>query len=185
MMRHLTRQQIRDHAERISPPEVASHLRECEECRSAVRFDEDIARALRQLPLEEVPDGFADVTLRRLGITPGSSFAWNLLTNFAPVFGLVLVGAAVFGVLWYSGVLGETGTAGAAGQAQPQLDSFSRQLTGSVSALNAWINTYLSFAFARNRYLLTTFIIVLFAAVAVLDRYVLMPILRKRIRALR
>jgi len=184
-MKHLTMQQVSDYGEGITSPEVESHIRTCQQCRAALRLQDRIENAFRRIPTEEVPDDFADRTLRRLGIRAHSPFAWNLLKNFAPVVALVLVGGAVFAVLYYTGVLGGTQEVGITTPAAQPHGSLSHQLSNGVSSFNRWINTYLSFAFAKNTYAMTAFVAGFFAAIALVDKFVLMPLMRKRIRGLR
>src|SRR5207249_3312377 len=137
----------------------------------AIRLQDRLEDALRRIPPEEVADDFADRTLRRLGIRPRSPFAWNLVKNFAPVVALVIVGAAVVAVLYVTGVLGETQAVRTEGPARQAYEGVSEHIANGVNSFNTWMNAYLSFAFAKNTYLLAAFVAGFFAAVALVDKF--------------
>jgi anti-sigma factor RsiW len=180
-MNHLTTTQMQEYADGLSEGSgYESHVRSCAECRMNLKRFRDLEKTLRRIPLERVSSGFTEGLMKQLGVRESSSFAWAILKNLAPLLALTFVLGVLFAVLQLSGVFQGS-------QVQPSVEATQSayvKLGGSVSAaigaFNGWLEKYFSFAFAKSSYGLTVFLLLFLGAIALLDRFLLMPMMRRR-----
>ena len=181
-MNHLTQNELQEIADggRASEENAAAelHLRLCQECTKRLAVLRLIERAIRSLPLEKAPPGLSRNVLKSLGIGEASSWLYTLVRNLAPLAALTCVLVVVSLVLGRPAVQAGGGVSGES--AGWLIELAGRYAFLGMQALNNWAGTYLSFALARQSIGLTGFLLVFLAAIALLDRYVFMPRLRKR-----
>lgn len=180
-MNHLTSEQIEEVIVGKQSDEVEMHLRRCPECEERVHIVKKMERLLRSIPLERVDPEFTQRVLRNIGIIPPPSLMWTILKNVAPMAALVSVVGISVATLRYFGVFQGTHLQESASGMQSVYDHLTGPIAGSVAALNAWLAKYVSFAFAKTSYGLTSFLVSFFAVVALLDKYVLKPKLRRKL----
>lgn len=180
-MNHLTHQQFFEAVEGLLSNEVELHLRMCPQCQQTMTNYKQAERALHNVSLEKVSSNFTMKVMRQIGLKEPSSFAWSLSKNIAPIFALVLVVGIALAVVKFSDLFGGPEIAGQVTDTQSAYHNIGQEVKGGMTALNEWISTYMSFAFAKNRYGLTAFILIFFGCIALLDKYLIMPMMRRRV----
>jgi len=179
-MNHLSLFQLQQVAAREATPEQQLHVESCTACRGRIEELRRIETVLRSLPAERTGDEFAEKVMRRLGVRTSSSFVWILFKNLAPAVALLLVSVIAVVSLRYFGAFEGSGLDQSATKLQSVPGWFAGELSKGTSQFYHWLETYFSFAFGRTSYGVTAFIVFLLAVVAVVDKYLLMPMMRKR-----
>ena len=180
-MNHLTDHDIDSLLER-SDQRFSLHLGECNECSDRFRRFQSLDATLRTLPVEKPSSHFATDVMQRLRIGEPVSLGWALMKNLAPIFALSLIIGVVFFALKTSGALGDTQHGEFVRSSQEWNAEISRNLSVGVGAYTAWVNKYLSFG--GNSVGLALFVAIFFGAVALLDKFVIMPVVRRRLNLL-
>jgi anti-sigma factor RsiW len=179
-MNHLTSDQVQEYVDGALSSDVELHLRGCSLCQSRVNAFRTIDRSLRSLPLEEASPKFTERVLRELGLRSTPSFTWLFFRNLAPFLALTFVAGVLILALKVTGKFDSTEL----GQTSVATQEVYKQVGGGVStglqAFNSWVGNYLSFAFAKNTYGLTAFIFIFLGGIALLDKFLIMPMMKKR-----
>ena len=183
-MNHLTSTQIQEYLDSFvgdpSLDEIEFHLRTCPECQSKLKALKHMAASLRRFPLDRVSPNFTERVIKRLRIKESPSFVWTIFKNIAPLFALILVVGLVFVALQFAGAFSSSTLQQPAQQTQSVYSQVSGKVTSVIGVLSDWLSKYFSFAFAKSTYGLTVFLIVFFSVVALVDKFFLMPMIRKR-----
>ena len=181
-MNHPTPEQLYDlidgDTEATSRNAVEAHLRDCPECRKTVGGFKWLGEAIRRAPLERAPEEFTRKVMKEL--EESSSLAWTILKNLAPFVALLIVAGLVLIILQVSGSFDGSGVQESVRATQSFIDRAGNGASSGITALNGWLGTYFSFAFARSSYGLTVFLIALFGAIALLDKFLFMPRMKRR-----
>lgn len=183
-MNHPMDSQIEEYAGGSLPAgmshEIESHLNGCPSCRAKVASMRLLEHSLRDLPLEEPGAGFTERVLRRLGLAEGGSLAWRIITNLAPLMSLFLIGIILYIAMNLAGTLGTP-------QVQSSLDSINAVYRGLGDNISQGINAFRSFTAQNLPFLanhesrgMVLFLVLLFAGVALIDRYLVMPLMTRR-----
>lgn len=181
-MNHPTHEELMDHADGLLESGRAAaaeaHLRDCAECASRLRAIRTVERAIRSLPLEPAPQDLSRAVLKRIGIREAPPLLYTLFKNFAPLAALSVIMVVVYVIL---GKPSGAADAAASGESARGLFQMADQYSSSaVAAVNAWASTYLSFA--KNSAGLAGFLLVFLGVVALLDKFIVMPRIRKRLQ---
>ena len=183
-MNHLTIIQIQEllfgSADDSTLTAIENHLNICSDCVEKVSAYRKVETALRGMPAERTSSGFTRRVMQELRIEEAPSFVWKFLKNLAPVVGLFLVTGIAMGALYFSGALKTPEVQNSLALSQSAYDTVSGGLKESVWTFNGWMQKLFPFAFAKNGYGLTMFLLFFFAALALLDKYLLMPLMRRR-----
>ncbi len=181
-MNHLSNEHLQRYADGICNgediPMIETHLQLCTECGRKLKLLRRTDEVLRSLPLEQPSADFTQSVMKALRIQEAPSLLWIFLKNFAPVVALTVVIGATFMILSYTGVF--QGSQNSITNAEGLYRQAEKSLSGGIQTFNSWLGTYVSFAFAKNSIGLTGFLLVFFAGIALFDKFVLMPMLRKR-----
>jgi hypothetical protein len=176
-MKHLSAQELQDYAEGARENEQELHLRMCGECGKRLDSLRALERALRALPSDRPSRNFTANVLQRAGVRESATFAWVMLKNLAPLVALTIVIGIVLAVLTMTGVLQSADVR--------EVPATTKQISGAMAsgihAMNGWMMKYFPFAFAKSTYGLTLFILVFFAAVALIDKHIFMPMMKRKI----
>lgn len=164
-----------------SAARIASHLASCDACRAAWRAARDVDGALRRLPPERPSASFDRALLRRLGLREATPLLWVFLRNFAPILVAGIVAVAVIG-------LGGSGTSEpSAGRSLFDTELVWETSRGAVGAFVSWAGSlsakWLALPVGQDSVNLTLFLACFFAAIGLLDRFLLQPIIRRRHQA--
>ena len=178
-MNHLTEHELQECLDHAGEAE-AQHLRGCAACRERLSAFQRVEDVLRRVPAERAPGNFTNVVLKRLRISESTSFSWSFFKNLAPGIALVLVFGVIVIALQMSGALSGTQVGESAQLTKNIYGNVSGGVATGVTAFNSWVRTYLSFAFANSSYGITMFLIIFFSAIALIDKFILMPHLRRR-----
>ena len=179
-MNHLTANELIELALGEDSPDRISHLRSCRECAAKFEAIRATETALRTLRPDRAPKDFTNRVMRRLGIGSAPAFGWMLLKNVAPLLALTAVLGVAIALLNRFGALQGTQLGESAGGIQSAYSKSSQALASGVLAFNAWMERYFSFAFAKSAHGMTIFLVCLFGATALLDKYLIVPLMRKR-----
>lgn len=184
-MKHLT---LTQHQEYIDGKENEStynemelHLRTCATCNALLKSFKQIESTLRSVPHEQVSTNFTLRVMERLRIKESPSFLWSIFKNLAPLLGLFIVIGIVYGVMKFTGTLESSGVGESITATQSAYNSVATKISTGVSAFNGLLKKLFPFLYAKSSYGLTVFLIVLFIIVALLDKFIFMPIIRKKI----
>ena len=183
-MNHLTLTQLQEFLDNL-PTETANaaiglHLRTCEECSRKLHSLQQFGVIMQKIPLERVSKGFTQQVMNKLKIERSSSFVWNIFENLAPVVAFTLIIGIVYAVFQLTGTFQGSDIQQSVSYTQSVYTKVGGSISEGLSGFNEWVQKYFSFAFAKNNYGMTTFLIVFFGAVALLDKLLLMPKTRKR-----
>jgi hypothetical protein len=118
--------------------------------------------------------------MRRLGLKSAPSIAWVMFRNLAPALALLAVSVIAVLAMKYFGTFEGSDLQQSTSSIQRVSGTVSSELAKGIDAFDAWLGTYLSFAFAKTSYGLTAFLVFFFGVVALVDKFVLMPMMRKR-----
>ena len=176
-MNHLTSEQLHDYIDGSLTSDTELHLRTCPRCQKQAKALQALDRSLRSIRLEKPSERFTERVMKELGISASPSFAWTLFRNLAPLFALAIVIGVVVAALKFAGVFNTPEIR----QTTAATQNVYHQIGLGVQTFNSWMSKYFSFAFAKNTYGLTAFVFMFFGVIALLDKYVIMPRMRKRI----
>jgi anti-sigma factor RsiW len=184
-MNHFTSTQLQEYADGYydteKSDELELHLQSCTECATNIKVFIRIDSALRKLPLDEVSTDFTQHVMARLSVKESSSVTWSIFKNLAPLLGLVIIVGIVYGVLKFTGMLEGSGVGESITATQSVYNSAAAQISNGVSAFNAWVKNLFPFLYTKSSYGLAAFLVVLFIIVALLDKFVFMPMIRRRL----
>jgi len=161
-------------------PEHDLHATSCASCRAKIAELRRTETALRRLPPERTSAGFTEMVMRRLGVKSAPSIAWVMFRNLAPALALLAVSVIAVVAMKYFGAFEGSDLQQSASTIQSASGKFTSELSKGIDAFDAWLGKYFSFAFAKTSYGLTAFLVFFFGAVALVDKYVLLPMMRKR-----
>lgn len=140
-----------------------------------------LEQALRLLPMDRPSAKFTDGVMKRLHIVEPISLGWTLLKNLAPIFALSAIIVVMFLAMRSSGALVITQHGELVRSAQEWNTEIGRQLSVGIGFYRAWVDKYLSFV--GNSVGLAVAVALFFGAVALLDKFVIMPLMRRRMDA--
>lgn len=184
-MKHLTFIQLQEYADGFLDHQhragIDLHLRTCDECSGKMKSLSLFESSLKNIPLERADPNFTQRVMERLLIKESSSFMWSIFKNIAPLLGLFIVIGIVYGVLKFTGTLEGSGVGESITATQSVYNSVANEVSTGVSAFNGWLKNIFPFLYAKSSYGLTVFLIILFIIVALLDKFILMPIFKKRV----
>ena len=183
-MEHITEQILQEFIEkRLSSQEtriVSSHLSGCSSCNEQMKSYSLLHRTIKQIPLEKVSSDFTTQLLKKLNIKEAPSFLWNLLTNIAPLLLITVVLVILVGALQVSGALNTPEVSNSIQLTQKAYSVVSDGLTSGSQTVNSWLNTLFPFKFASEGLTFTIFLICFLSAIALLDKFLFIKLLRKR-----
>ena len=181
---HLTQEEIQEYAlnsmRHERQDEMNLHLHVCPECCARLRASTELEETFRGIPLDETSANFTERVVQRLGLKESSSFAWFVFRNLAPLAALSVVIIVVYFVLDYGGALRSPQMQQSVAVGKSVYETIGSKIAGGVTACTLWMQKYLSFAFARNVYSLTIFLIAFFGAISLLDKYIFSPMMRRK-----
>ena len=179
-MKHLTPLQLLEYRDGLRGEEAEHHLPTCQECSEKLRALQRVEDSIRRIPLEKVSPGFADQVMRRLGVSESPSIGWTIFKNLAPLLALTIVTGIVGAALQLTGAYQSPEVQQSSQSAQSIYNQMSGRMATGIETLNGWLRDYVSFAFTESTTGLTIFLVAVFALTALLDKFLLMPLLRKR-----
>lgn len=182
-MNHLTPNQLQDYAEGVAMDRnnLEIHVRRCPDCMAKLDTIRKLDTVLRSVPLDRVSTSFTEKVMKQLGIKEAPSFAWTIFKNLAPLFALTLVVGIALVALKFSGVFQGTGVGQSVEASRSVYTSLSSNIAVGVTTFNGWLARIFPFAFAKSRYGLTVFLIAFFGVIALMDKFIFMPMIRKRV----
>jgi len=184
-MKHLTLDQLQEYVDGFIDPqrrnEIDLHLHTCDECGGKMKSLRLFESSLKNIPLERVGPNFTQRVMKQLKIQESPSIVWLIFKNLAPLLGLFIVIGIVYGVLKFTGILEGPGVGESITATQSAYNSVANEISTGVSVFNGWLKNLFPFLYAKSSYGLTVFLVVLFIIVALLDKFVFMPIVRRRL----
>jgi hypothetical protein len=182
-MNHLRNEELQEFADGFYDEQIRAqielHLRTCTDCRARVEGLAKLRDIIRRVPAERVSYSFTNRVMRRIGVRESSSFLWFLLKNIAPIIGLFIVVGIVYVALTFTGIVDTSGIGQSDGTINTIYDKFSGELTTATSAFNGWLKRIFPFLYSKTSYSLIAVLVVIIIA-ALLDKYLLIPIFRRR-----
>ncbi len=164
----------------LSNSDISMHLRSCKECGERVASLREMDKAIRNAGRERVSAQFTQRVMKQLGIEYPASFAWYFFRNLAPLFALSVIVGIIFIVFQLSGTFQNPHVQQSVSSAQSLYGKTSGTLSEYLERFNEGVQKYFSFAFAKNTYGLTLFMVLFIGAVALLDRYLLIPMMKRK-----
>lgn len=183
-MEHPTEIMLQEYSDRAldraTQAVLDDHVRLCEECALKLRAFRLLDEKLRQIPPNRAGKDFTRRVMASLSIDPAPAVYWSIAKYLAPVLSLILVLAVVYSVFYLSGAIQGSDNGQLIGTVWVVGERAGTMASDGIKALNAWGGKYFSFAFAKENFNLTIFLLIVFAGAAVLDKYFLVPMMRKR-----
>lgn len=183
-MEHPTEIALQEYSDRMldraTEAALGDHVRSCEECALKLRALRLLDAKLREIPPDRADKDFTRRVMASLRIDPAPAVYWSIAKYLAPVLSLILVLAVVYAVFYFSGAIQGPDNRQSSGTVWVMGEHAGTMASDGIKALNAWGGKYFSFAFAKENFNLTIFLLIVFAGVAVLDKYFLVPMMRKR-----
>ncbi|MBI1805721.1 MAG: hypothetical protein HYR76_01565 [Ignavibacteria bacterium] len=182
-MNHLTSNQLQDYADGVATDrnDLEIHLRTCPVCTARLDALRKLETALRSVPLDRVSTDFTETMMKRLGIKESPSFAWTIFRNMAPLFALTIVIGIALMALKFSGVFQGSNIGQSIEATRSVYTSAGSSIATGVTTFNEWVGRYFSFAFAKSSFGLTMFLLAFFGVIALLDKFIFMPMSRRRV----
>ncbi len=160
---------------------IELHLRTCADCQATLRSIKAVDRAVHQLSLEEPSTAFTERVLRQLGIRKSVSLGWIIARNLAPLFALSFIVVVLFVVFNAVGAFGGSNVGEPVTVTETFVTSISNSISAGVSSFGLQLEKLFPLAFAKQNYGFTILVIVVLCVVAMLDKFVLNPLWRKRV----
>ncbi|MBI5214238.1 MAG: hypothetical protein HY960_00635 [Ignavibacteriae bacterium] len=183
-MQHLTDREIQELADtkvkNNSFTQANRHLMECRICAERVRAISELSRSIKKIRLEHPSKDFTSQLIRKIGIKEAPSFAWKVLTNFAPLFMLTIVMVVLVGALQISGTTESQEITLAVEKVQTAYSDATKQISTASTALNVWLKKLFPFAFAGDSVTLIIFLVCFLSAIALLDKYLFAHFVKRR-----
>jgi hypothetical protein len=183
-MTHPTARELIEAAHSADDPALLrrlnAHLAVCERCAAAYRSMGRVEGALAHLKTERPSPGFERALLNRLGVREAGSLWWFFLKNFAPVLiaGVIVLVIVSFG----SSSGGESGSI--FGTSLRETEQLRGVLSGAAGEFSASIGnvakTYLAPLLGGGSAGVTIALLVLFAGIGLLDKFIVGPMIRRR-----
>ena len=184
-MKHLTLEQLQEYSDGILSQqrlnETGLHLNSCSGCKEKLKALHKFETSIRNISLERVNPDFTQRVIKQLNIQESSSVVWSIFKNLAPILGLVFIVGTVYAALKYTGMLEGSGVGESVTATKSAYNSVTTQFSNGITTFNGWLKNLFPFLYTRSSYGLSAFLIVLFIVVAILDRFIFIPIFRKRI----
>ena len=156
------------------------HLRYCDECARKLHALRRIEVALKKLQLEQTDEHFTDLVMSRLHSERLHRLGWIPRPYLVPLLSLVSVLILYFVFLFSSGAAQRSGLQ-AHGYTRMVGENLREVITNCLTVLYGWGGRYFSFAFGRDAYGPTIFLLLFLAGFALVDKYFFFPIIKKRI----
>jgi hypothetical protein len=183
-MNHLNDNQLQDYMEKslvqTEYAECRAHLQACKECKQRYRNLQKLNTALHHIPLDHVLPEFTSNILRRLNIKESPSLTWKLFQYLSQVFALALVLTIVYLVFYFTGALQGIEANQSISYTQLIYNKIETGTLQGMKSFNMWLGKYFSFAFASNTYTLSIFLAIFFSIIALFDKFVIAPMMRRK-----
>jgi hypothetical protein len=184
-MNHLTSEMLQDYLDKLDDKEtrfqIELHFSACEICSGKLKLLRKVDSALKNMKRENVDVNFTPRIMKQLGIKESSTIVWSIFKSLAPLLGLVLIISTLYGVLKYTGKLEGSGVGDSINATQSIYDSASGEISKSISSFTGWMKNLFPFLYTKGSYSLAAFLVVFFIIVALLDKFIFMPIARRKI----
>jgi anti-sigma factor RsiW len=184
-MNHLTLEMLQEYLDGLTDDDtrnkVEMHIQSCTVCSDEIKLLRSLDSSLKNIPHEKASPNFTIRVIKQLGIRESPSIVWLIFKNLAPLFGLVAIISVIYGVLKFTGSLDSSGVSESVAATQLAYDSVADGISTGISAFSGWVKNTFPFLYTNKHYTLTAFIAVLFIIVALLDKFVFMPIVRRRL----
>ena len=158
--------------------DISQHLQECEECRMKLQSFRRLESAMRRVRDEKTSTRFTQGVMAKLGIAETSPRGWNIIQSLAPIIALAAIIGIVYGVFEFTGAYQGSDIQQSVGFTQTISSKLGNVVAAGISMMNAWARKY--FGFAGNNYGVAVFLVLFFAVVGILDKFVLMPRMKRR-----
>ncbi len=160
---------------------IELHIRTCADCRSKLHTITSMERAIRHFPFDEPSAEFTLRLIRRLGIRKSVSLGWIIARNLAPVVALSFIVVVLVLVFKVTGTFAGSNIGEPVTMTETFVTSFNNSVSAGVNSFSLWMEKLFPFAFAKQNYGFTILVIVVLCVVAMLDKFVLNPLWRKRV----
>jgi hypothetical protein len=183
-MNHLTSEMLHEYLDNLNEGktrvQIELHIETCEICSGKLKLLRTIDSALNRMKRESVDAGFTQRIMNQLEIKESSTIVWSIFKNLAPLLGLVVIISIIYGVLKYTGKLEGSGVGDTISATQSVYDSASGEISKGISSFTGWMKNLFPFLYTKGSYSLAAFLIVFFIIVALLDKFIFMPIVRRK-----
>ena len=184
-MNHLTLETLQEYLDGLTDDEtrgkIEMHIQSCTACSDEMKLLRSLDASLKNIPPEKTTPNFTVRVIKQLGIRESPSIVWLIFKNLAPLLGLVAIISVIYGVLKFTGSLDSSGVGESVIATQSAYDSVVNGISTGISAFSGWMKNAFPFLYTKSSYSLTVFLGVLFIIVALLDKFVFMPIVRRRL----
>lgn len=183
-MNHITSELIQEYSDGVLNTEMQNiikmHLAGCKLCRDNLNSFQVVDSALQKMLLENTNPHFTHRVMERLGIKESPSIIWSIFKNLAPLFGLIIIVSIIYGVLKFTDKLDGSGVGESITATQSVFNTASSGVSNGISTFNLWMKNIFPFLYTKSSYSLAAFLIVFFIIVALLDKFIFMPIVRRK-----
>ncbi|MBI5020288.1 MAG: zf-HC2 domain-containing protein [Ignavibacteriales bacterium] len=184
-MNHIISEIIQEYLDGVLNTEmkdnIKMHLDECSICRDNLNSFQVVDSALHQMRVENTKPQFTHDVIKRLGIKESPSIIWSIFKNLAPLFGLIIIVGIIYGVLKFTDKLDGSGVGDSITATQSVFNTASSGVSNGISTFTQWMKNIFPFLYTKSSYSLAAFLIVFFIIVALLDKFIFMPIARRKL----
>jgi hypothetical protein len=160
--------------------EAQEHVTGCAACQERLTSYRRFEHALRRVPLEHTTAGFTRKVLGQLGISESDSVLWVFLKNLAPFVGLTLISVVLFGILSFFGVFKDSDVGQSVLATRSLYQTAGGAISTGIAQFTVWVGSWLPLKGSPGTLALVIFLLLFFPAVALLDKYLLAPMQRRR-----
>jgi hypothetical protein len=160
---------------------IDEHIRYCNECETYLLSLKNIDTLITNIPLEKSSSNFTDLVMKRIPIKTTPSLLWTILKNLAPIFSIILVVGVMYGLIKTSGTLENSTIGNSLKITQQVYGNVESGIATATTKFNMGIKSVLSFLHIKGISGITLFVAVFLLVISILDKYIFMPMLRKKL----
>ncbi|MBA4312576.1 MAG: hypothetical protein C0417_08090 [Chlorobiaceae bacterium] len=183
-MNHLTSELIQEYLDGLVTTDIRNsieiHLDDCNICRDKMKSYQAIDSALKTMPCENANPYFTQRVMERLGIKESPSIIWSIFKNLAPLLGLIIIVGVIYAALRFTGKLEGSGVGDTVTATQSVYNTAASGISSGISSFTGWMKNIFPFLYTKNSYGIVVYLLILFIIVALLDKFIFMPIVKRK-----
>jgi hypothetical protein len=160
---------------------IEEHLQYCNDCQTYLSSLKNIDTLITNIPREKVSSNFTEFVMKRIPIKTTPPLLWTIFKNIAPLFSILIVVGVMYGLVKTLGTLDNSTIGNSYKVTQQVYNNVESGIATATTKFNQEIKSAFSFLHIKGISGITVFVAVFLLVVSILDKYVFMPMIRKRL----
>jgi hypothetical protein len=160
---------------------IDEHIRYCNECETYLLSLKNIDTLITNIPLEKSSYNLTDLVMKHIPVKTTPSLLWTILKNLAPIFSILLVVSVMYGLIKVSGNLENSTTGNSLKIPQQVYSNVESGIATATTKFNQGIKSAFSFLHIKGIPGITLFVAIFLLVISILDKYVFMPMIKKKL----